>query len=111
MCFLCGKFRATKQRFDDGGITCLFVVMGKARLRNMTQFKIIFASIAVLVLTECAWNKDDTDFADDFLKFWTDVRDNYAYFHKKHTDWNQVKTVYLPQAKNAKNRDELISVL
>jgi C-terminal processing protease CtpA/Prc len=76
----------------------------------MTRYKIIFASIAVLLLTGCASYKGDTKFADDFLEFWTDVKDNYAYFDKKQTDWDKVRTVYLPQAKNAKNRDELITV-
>ena len=46
----------------------------------------------------------------DFLEFWTNVKENYAYFHKKHTDWDKVKTVYLPLAKEAKNKEELIPV-
>ena len=50
------------------------------------------------------------EFADDFLEFWTDVNNNYAYFAKKHTDWNKVKNLYLPQAENAKNKNELISI-
>jgi len=54
--------------------------------------------------------KHNTKFADDFLEFWTDVKDNYAYFDKKHTDWNKVKTVYLPQAENAQNENELITI-
>ena len=54
--------------------------------------------------------KHNTKFADDFLEFWTDVKDNYAYFDKKHTDWNKAKTVYLPQAENAQNKNELITV-
>lgn len=76
----------------------------------MTRYKITFASIAVLLLMGCALHKNDTQFEDDFLEFWTDVKDNYAYFDKKQTDWDKVKTVYLPQAKNAKNRDALITV-
>jgi Tricorn protease C1 domain len=84
--------------------------MAKTRHRHTTRYKIIFASIAVLLLTGCASYKGDTKFADDFLEFWTDVKDNYAYFDKKQTDWDKVRTVYLPQAKNAKNRDELITV-
>lgn len=64
-------------------------------------------SITFLLLTSC---KHNNKFADDFLVFWTDVKDNYAYFDKKHTDWNKVKTVYLPQAENAKNKNELITV-
>ncbi len=43
-------------------------------------------------------------------QFWTAVKDNYAYFDKKHTDWDKVKSVYLPQAENAKNKDELITI-
>ncbi len=54
--------------------------------------------------------KHNIQFADDFLVFWTDVKDNYAYFGKKHTDWNKVKSVYLPQAENAQNKNELITI-
>lgn len=76
----------------------------------MKQKKILFTSIAFLILIAMTSFKHDTKFADDFLEFWTDVKDNYAYFDKKHTDWDKVKTVYLPQAQNAKNRNELITV-
>ena len=76
----------------------------------MVKCKIIFVSVAVFFLTGCAAKKDDTRFADDFLEFWNDVKNNYAYFDKKQTDWNKVKTIYLTQAKNAKNREGLIAV-
>jgi C-terminal processing protease CtpA/Prc len=76
----------------------------------MKQKQILFISIAFLFLTAMTSVKDNTQFVDDFLEFWTDVKDNYAYFHKKQTDWDKVKTVYLPQAQNAKNRNELITV-
>lgn len=66
------------------------------------------ASIALLLLALVT--RSQTGFASDFLEFWTDVKDNYAYFDKKHTDWQKVKTVYLPQAENAKNRNELVTV-
>jgi len=76
----------------------------------MKRHKIISASIAVLLLTGWTTFKNDNKYADDFLEFWTDVNENYAYLDKKHTDWDKVKTIYLPQAQNAKNRNELISV-
>jgi len=76
----------------------------------MKRHKIIFTSITILLLTGLTSFKHDTKFADDFLKFWTDVKDNYAYFDKKQTDWNKVKTIYLQQVQNAKNRNELITV-
>ncbi len=49
-------------------------------------------------------------YAEDFLEFWDEVNSNYAYFDKKNTDWNKVKTFYLPAAENAKDRGELITV-
>ncbi len=76
----------------------------------MTRPKIIFTAITILLLTGLTSFKHDNKFADDFLEFWTDVKDNYAYFDKKHTDWNKVKTVYLPQAENAQNENELITI-
>jgi C-terminal processing protease CtpA/Prc len=83
---------------------------GAQQKNNMTPHKIIVTSIAILLLTGLTSFKHDTKFADDFLEFWNDVKDNYAYFDKKHTDWNKVKTVYLPQAANAKNKNELITI-
>ena len=76
----------------------------------MKQKQILFTSIAFLLFTVTSSYKHDNTFADDFLEFWTDVKDNYAYFNIKHTDWNKVKTVYLPQAENAKNKNELITI-
>jgi C-terminal processing protease CtpA/Prc len=76
----------------------------------MRQHKIILAFITILLLTGLTCLKENTDFADDFLEFWIDVKDNYAYFDKKQTDWNKVKTIYLLQAQNAKNKSELITV-
>lgn len=55
--------------------------------------------------------KQGSIFAEDFLEFWNEVKNNYAYFDKKHTDWDKVKAIYLPQAQNAKSRTELISIL
>jgi len=79
-------------------------------VQGMARNTTILISITLLLVTGCAWNNDDTKFADDFLEFWTDVKENYAYFDKKHTDWDKVRTVYLPQAKNAKTRNELITI-
>lgn len=44
------------------------------------------------------------------MEFWTVVKENYAYFDNKHTDWNKVREVYLPLAQNAADRKELITI-
>jgi C-terminal processing protease CtpA/Prc len=72
--------------------------------------QLLLILITFLLLTVAASFKPVNENGEDFLQFWTDVNDNYAYFNKKHTDWNKVKTVYLPHAEKAKNRNELITV-
>ncbi len=37
-------------------------------------------------------------YREDFLEFWNDYNQNYAYFKKQGIDWNKVKDIYLPQA-------------
>lgn len=37
-------------------------------------------------------------YREDFLKFWNDYNQHYAYFEKQGIDWNKVKDIYLPQA-------------
>jgi hypothetical protein len=72
--------------------------------------KISFALFFFLVMTVTTSFKQQNKFVEDFLEFWSDVNDNYAYFNKKHTDWNKVKTLYLPQAENANTKEELITI-
>jgi carboxyl-terminal processing protease len=73
-------------------------------------FTIILGSICLFSILTSFRNDNRKKFANDFIEFWTDVKDNYAYFDKKNTDWEKVKTIYLPQAKKARNRNELITI-
>lgn len=72
--------------------------------------KITLVLIALLLFTTATPSQKDTKFADDFLQFWTNIKVDYAYFDKKNTDWEKVRTVYLPKAQDAKNKEELITV-
>jgi C-terminal processing protease CtpA/Prc len=47
----------------------------------------------------------------DFDALWAYVRDNYAYFHRKTTDWDSVRVLYRPRAQAAATRRELLAVL
>ncbi|HVO76313.1 MAG TPA: hypothetical protein VMT35_19995, partial [Ignavibacteriaceae bacterium] len=78
----------------------------KSKLHN----RIILANTLILFST-LIFPQQQNKFADDFLEFWATVKNNYAYFDKKNTDWDKVKSIYLPQADKAKTRDELITVL
>lgn len=48
---------------------------------------------------------------EDFDALWTYVRDNYAYFHRKQTDWDRVREIHRPRAAQARTRRELLPVL
>ena len=50
-------------------------------------------------------------YIDDFDAAWTFVRDRYAYFDQKNTDWDRVRAIYRPQAARATSRDAFLGVL
>ncbi len=47
----------------------------------------------------------------DFDYLWSQLRDNYAYFDKKETDWNRVKEVYRPKFAKVRNKTEFVTLL
>ncbi len=50
-------------------------------------------------------------YLEDFDAAWTFVRDNYAYFDAKQTDWERVRMLYRPQAAEVGSKREFIGVL
>lgn len=50
-------------------------------------------------------------YRQDYQYFWTSINDEYAYFNKKHTDWQKVKDIYLPMIGPTTTRDQFVSVL
>ena len=47
----------------------------------------------------------------DFDALWTYIRDYYAYFHQKQTDWERVRTHYRPHAAQLTGRREFVGLL
>lgn len=47
----------------------------------------------------------------DFDYLWTALRDRYAYFDKKATDWNKVREVYRPLLGDVRSRRDFVSLL
>jgi len=76
----------------------------------MKANKFLIAIFSLVLISLFTSFKLSSDYADDFLEFWKDVKENYAYFDKKQTDWEKVKTVYLAKAELVKSRDELVTV-
>ena len=50
-------------------------------------------------------------FTSDFDYMWSTLRDNYAYFDKKETDWNKVRDLYRPMLADVKSRSDFITLL
>lgn len=76
----------------------------------MKKTQVLLSALGFLLFSSMTPPGKQNEFADDFLEFWKEVRDNYAYFHKKQTNWEKVKTLYLPLAEKAKSKEELITI-
>lgn len=50
-------------------------------------------------------------FAQDFDYLWSQLRDNYAYFDRKETDWGAVREVYRPRVLAVRTKREFVTVL
>ena len=50
-------------------------------------------------------------FTQDFDYLWSQLRDGYAYFDKKETDWDRVREFYRPRALGVKTKSEFVTFL
>lgn len=50
-------------------------------------------------------------YLEDFDAAWRFVRDNYAYFHLKQTDWDWVRDIYRPRAAAVISRRQFVGLL
>ncbi len=50
-------------------------------------------------------------FTQDFDYLWSQLRDNYAYFDKKETDWTLVREIYRPRVAEVKTKREFVTLL
>lgn len=50
-------------------------------------------------------------FTQDFDHLWSRLRDNYAYFGKKETDWGLVREFYRPRVREVRTKREFVTLL
>jgi carboxyl-terminal processing protease len=68
--------------------------------------------IALLILFCCAANGHaQSIYQKDFLFYWQTVKDNFAYFDRQKTNWDEVKTIYSWKADTIKTKDGFIHFL
>src|SRR5262249_29232937 len=50
-------------------------------------------------------------YEEDFDAMWSEIGASYAYFDKKTTNWEKVKTLYRPKLKGVSTREEFVGLL
>lgn len=52
-----------------------------------------------------------TKYQKDFLEFWTDINEHYAYLDQQNINWNKVREIYEPQTASISNDSAFIRFL
>lgn len=65
--------------------------------------------LLICIIPSCL--QAQTKYEKDFLEFWTDMNQNYAYFKQQGIQWNKVKEIYSPLVKEVKTETEFIVFL
>lgn len=52
-----------------------------------------------------------TKYQKDFIEFWTDINNHYAYLEQQNIDWKKVKEIYEPQTEKITNDYEFVQFL
>jgi carboxyl-terminal processing protease len=66
---------------------------------------------ALILLTALNLASGQTIYQKDFAFYWQTIHDNFAYFHKQHTDWDTVKIIYQPAIDTISTKDSFIHFL
>src|SRR5262245_24068194 len=82
-------------------------------LKTFSRILLMAAILNSFVFSDACSQESVTpeQFTQDFDYLWSQLRDNYAYFVKKETDWNRVKDVYRPKVAEVGNQREFITLL
>lgn len=80
-------------------------------------FRALAGALLLVMLLPChhdVYSQEDVSpeqFTQDFDYLWSQLRDNYAYFDKKQTDWNRVREIYRPKFSRVGNKTDFITLL
>lgn len=77
----------------------------------MKNLRLILALPLLYLLTACAELPDYENSAlGNFDAVWRTIDEHYCYLSEKGVDWDSIRGVYEPRAKNCRNTDELFDV-
>ncbi len=82
-------------------------------------FKAVVRVLAAAVLLHVPVSPDSyaqeavtpEQFTQDFDHLWAQLRDDYAYFDRKETDWGRVREFYRPRVRGVRTRREFVTFL
>jgi C-terminal processing protease CtpA/Prc len=84
-------------------------------LRNLISTCLLIAGVALPCgasgQTAAPRDLSAAEFLEDFDAAWAFVRESYAYFERKQTDWDRVRTLYRARVEEARGRREFVGVL
>jgi len=75
-------------------------------MKKTSSFVILF----ILLITSLQTSAQSI-YRKDFDYYWQQVKENFAYFHTQHTDWDKVKAIYQPVADTVRNARDFIHLL
>lgn len=78
---------------------------------NLRLLAVVLAVSLLSISVRAQQSFSREEFTSDFDEMWTTLRDNYAYFDKKETDWNKVRELYRPRLADVRSRSDFITLL
>lgn len=67
--------------------------------------------IIVFLLLSITISIGQSKYQKDFIFYWQSIRENFAYFEKRQTNWDKVKQIYMPVADTIKNDSDFVHLL
>ncbi|PYS59392.1 MAG: peptidase [Acidobacteria bacterium] len=81
----------------------------KITIQKLFKIILIFFLLCINISAQQSFSPEQ--FASDFDYMWSTLRDTYAYFDKKETDWNTVRELYRPMLADVKSRSDFVTLL
>ena len=75
------------------------------------MMKALFCIILLLPITVWSQPLTKEQYREDFSFFWQTIRDNYAYWDQKQTDWEKVRTFFEPQLDTISSKKSFVGFL
>jgi carboxyl-terminal processing protease len=72
---------------------------------------VLFVSCAFCLKVSAQQSFSKEQFTADFDHMWSGLRDNYAYFDTKASDWNRVRELYRPMLIGVRSRNDFVTLL